>query len=49
MRTKKFETTYFFDYIHLAGSAGCLEYLTIANLYLFINNKGSRIGRVSHY
>jgi len=25
--------------LHLAGSAGCLEYLTIANLYLFINNK----------
>ena len=25
--------------VHLAGSAGCLEYLTIANLYLFINNR----------
>jgi len=27
-----------FDDLHLAASAGCLEYLTIANLYLFINN-----------
>jgi hypothetical protein len=26
-------------FVHLVGSAGCLEYLTIANLYLFINNK----------
>ena len=34
--------------IHLAGSAGCLEYLTIANLYLFINNRRAT-GSVSYY
>ena len=30
--------------IHLVGSAGCLEYLTIANIYLFINNKLDKAG-----
>ena len=35
--------------IHLAGSAGCLEYLTIANLYLFINNNREATGSVSYY
>ena len=32
-----------FDDLHLAGSAGFLEYLTIANLYLFINNNREKL------
>ena len=35
--------------IHLVGSAGCLEYLTIANLYLFINNNWNSTWSVIYY